>query len=322
MSNRNGRYLAALGGLIALFLATSSLAEGNKAQDQTPAAQADKGAAAQQNEARQAPAVVPPPKQQPAASQQTDKTEEKSVLGDIKRHLPWWLAMFLESELTNFLVMAFTGVLMVVAVMQNRLEHRLASEGAETLLIAKQSADAATKAATASERALTHVERAFIYPKAWAFTGWKNPLTGEFNGLGAALMWENSGNTPTKGMQSHFNYALRDTELPDDFNFPDVENFTPAVSLIGPKVVITIEQINLPPAELRQIQSGQMRFYVWGWAEYSDIFPDTQRHRTEFCHELVVPGDIDHPDGGTFIMRNYKRHNGSDGDCLNPLRTA
>jgi hypothetical protein len=31
-----------------------------------------------------------------------------------------------------------------------------------------------------------------------------------------------------------------------------------------------------------------LRLFIWGWAEYSDVFKDTSLHRTEFCREVLI----------------------------------
>ncbi len=52
-----------------------------------------------------------------------------------------------------------------------------------------------------------------------------------------------------------------------------------------------------------------------GWAEYDDVFSGTKRHRTEFCHELIVGGN---PAAGkaTITLSVYPRFNGMDEECL------
>jgi hypothetical protein len=31
-----------------------------------------------------------------------------------------------------------------------------------------------------------------------------------------------------------------------------------------------------------------LRLFVWGWAEYRDVFDGIPLHRTEFCNEVIV----------------------------------
>lgn len=147
------RWAAVLAAVAAIGLCGASQApQQADTNDKAPAPQERQGATPDQSGSREAPTTVPLPEKKPAPQQQARPAKEESVLGDVKRRLPWWLAMFLESELTNFLVMAFTGVLTVVAIMQNRLERKLAEDTADSLNVARKSADAAAKLAEASHR--------------------------------------------------------------------------------------------------------------------------------------------------------------------------
>jgi hypothetical protein len=44
-------------------------------------------------------------------------------------------------------------------------------------------------------------------------------------------------------------------------------------------------------------------------------FPETPRHRSEFCFEIVVDGDVK-PKSCQFLFRRHGRHNGCDDECL------
>jgi hypothetical protein len=43
--------------------------------------------------------------------------------------------------------------------------------------------------------------------------------------------------------------------------------------------------------EIFEIKAGTKTIYIWGRAEYNDVFPGTGRHYTNFCHKIVVAGD-------------------------------
>jgi hypothetical protein len=46
--------------------------------------------------------------------------------------------------------------------------------------------------------------------------------------------------------------------------------------------------------ELRQLNSGKLHLYLWGWASYYDRFPGTPQHFTYFCREIrvLIPNEV------------------------------
>jgi hypothetical protein len=36
------------------------------------------------------------------------------------------------------------------------------------------------------------------------------------------------------------------------------------------------------------VANGQAQLFLFGWVEYDDIFPDTMRHRLEYCYEVRI----------------------------------
>jgi hypothetical protein len=74
--------------------------------------------------------------------------------------------------------------------------------------------------------------------------------------------------------------------------------------------------------ELEAIIAGTQHLYVWGWAEYDDVFEGTPRHRTEFCHKWSVGGDPRNPTRVSHRYAVHDKYNGADEECEHPLRTA
>jgi hypothetical protein len=126
--------------------------------------------------------------------------------------------------------------------------------------------------------------------------------------------WENSGDTPTKNMLNHVNWALFEKDLPTDFDFPDLagEERTPA--LIGPHAIQYASPLEIDAQHIDAAIAGTGHLYIWGWAEYDDVFPGTSRHRTEFCNEVL----ISRVSGKEFSIRFrlHRKHNGADGECI------
>jgi hypothetical protein len=71
----------------------------------------------------------------------------------------------------------------------------------------------------------------------------------------------------------------------------------------------------IPVEILDKTRSGRAHVYLWGWTDYDDIFQGTKRHRTEFCVEIIVHGDV-RTETCQFSFPQQGRHNGSDKQCL------
>ena len=82
---------------------------------------------------------------------------------------------------------------------------------------------------------------------------------------------------------------------------------------LGPKATTWTATLGLSIADLYGIWKGKKRSLVWGWVDYNDVFPDTARHRTEFCHEVIVIGDPRNP--AHITLRGYGQFNGADDEC-------
>jgi hypothetical protein len=74
--------------------------------------------------------------------------------------------------------------------------------------------------------------------------------------------------------------------------------------------------VEIPAANIVEARGKTGRILIWGWVEYDDIFArveKTDRHRTEFCTELIV---IDWPGRGIqFSDRLHSEYNGSEIEC-------
>jgi hypothetical protein len=166
-----------------------------------------------------------------------------------------------------------------------------------------------------SENMTAVTRRAFVVYKAIAVHRVVNDA-GETIARRLNLFWENAGVTPTSNMVSQFGFHAFTGAMPDDFNFPDSTEFTRMT--IGPKQTIEMGDMDIPIEIVRMAKTGKARLYVWGWADYNDIFYNTPRHRTEICAEAVV-NDPDAQDGAmTFIP--CKRHNGVDNETMKKPR--
>ena len=134
--------------------------------------------------------------------------------------------------------------------------------------------------------------------------------------------WENSGSTPTKEMRNWSSWSTFVGEPPDDFAFPDLDNTGNPVLhqnggipiFIGPKSTLFSEILDIPLEIIEAARHGQLQIFVWGWADYSDAFEKTERHRTEFCNEILVTAakETEKTVSVSLAFRLYGRHNSAN----------
>jgi hypothetical protein len=181
---------------------------------------------------------------------------------------------------------AVTGVLGAIifnnqlSAMQGQLDQmKTASKIAET------AARATKEAADTSREALVKSQRAFVrsigFPWLWR---------ADFGRPGKYFyditpVIENAGATPTVHMKIVVDYAIRETPLPDQFNFP--YRTGPADTLVGPRQTIGANHAEILDDDLLAIQNGTKFFYLWGTITYLDVFDGTPLHTTEFCTQIT-----------------------------------
>jgi hypothetical protein len=138
-------------------------------------------------------------------------------------------------------------------------------------------------------------------------------VDGPIHSYRISAILENGGQTPTRNALININHTMRDTELPDDFSFPDGEISESAA--IGARGIFGTPGFFVAIADVKRVIAKTKRLYFWGWIDYDDVFDDTPRHRTEFCFD-VSPDEVE--DRGQTYMRfpAHGRYNGADGDCV------
>jgi hypothetical protein len=162
-------------------------------------------------------------------------------------------------------------------------------------------------AIVASNRAFVfvkNIEHRFIGKKAThTITGW-NFIT----------RWENGGNTPAKNRVTHVQWGIFEQPLGFDFEFPDLGDVVSDGSIIGPKALMH-SHTEIPVEIFDEVRSSGAHVYMWGWTDYNDVFSRTKRHRTEFCLNIMVHGDV-RAEACQFSIAQQGRHNGFDEQCL------
>lgn len=190
--------------------------------------------------------------------------------------------------------------------------YRQTQDARRSIGASEKSARAAKKSAAVAETAMAITQRAFI------FVGREMPrIFGlESRTLKLRVQFENSGPTPARAICFCVNSKCFDSELREDFEFRDIVEPDFAASTLAANGVFDTEEFSFEEAEIITL-SWSRRAYVWGWIEYNDILPNTERHRTEFCYRLVMHGEFG---SANFRMTKHSHHryNGADGDCMYP----
>ncbi len=129
------------------------------------------------------------------------------------------------------------------------------------------------------------------------------------------LKWENSGTTPPSEMISRINWKFFPGKMPDSWHFPDfgpngTEDQPPEDkrAFVGPRTTSYAAPIDIIQPTMDMARTNLGRIYFWGWTEYNDVFEGTERHRTEFCNEMVFTANF-------VIFPLCDRHNCIDKEC-------
>lgn len=131
------------------------------------------------------------------------------------------------------------------------------------------------------------------------------------------IMWQNTGQTPAYSVRAGMRWRMIETALPSNFRFPERGEAKGGLPTVAPQQSITSSWRKLTLLEIKEVAHGKKRCFIWGWAEYSDTFPDSPRRRTECAFEMRVEGLRD-TYGVSFDP--LQRHNAMDINCLKPAK--
>jgi hypothetical protein len=199
-----------------------------------------------------------------------------------------------------------------------------------TILIAAFTATlwvATSRQAELTREAFVADKRAFVFARGVTAFYEANSATSHFDWR-AAPVWENSGDTPTRGLQIYTGSFFSNERMPENFDLRYVDPKFPAgTGMLGPKTTSPGGQAprlgspGLTPQDIMEIQNGRKFFYLYGWARYRDTLPGTPEHITRFCWQIFFSGNplafnpIVDPNG-VRIFNLYMPHgNCADEEC-------
>ena len=147
-----------------------------------------------------------------------------------------------------------------------------------TILVAALAVGAAFKANRIARESAERQLRAYVTVEAIQTHPGNDPMSYQ-------LEWKNTGQTPAIDVSTYTNWESRTDALPDNFPYP--KGSTNDAAALGPGQHVHAWPIFIPGETIERVRRGILRLYVWGAAEYNDVFKDTSRRRTEFCYEIV-----------------------------------
>jgi hypothetical protein len=199
------------------------------------------------------------------------------------------------------------------------------------LLAAQQQGRDTHELALTTRDALIDVQRAIMTPEALTVSRGRSETTGVVEKISFVLQWKNTGNTPTKYLQTHFSWMPSTSPtLPKDFKYPDLWAtgiaHIPTQSFAGPQQVIQTVPVEIDRNTIMAVRGSALYLYFWGWARYRDVFEGTVSHVSEYCFQ--VSGFYNDPFGTnpadvvTPIISNCYSHNCQDEECTGKPRRS
>ena len=168
-----------------------------------------------------------------------------------------------------------------------------------------------------NRESLESVQRAFVVFSPNAEVGTTVDQNRKVIAWQAHVPLKNTGSTGTKRLRDNISLYTSKTPMPEGFTFPDTSDVIAGV--LGPKDETQLRTKNIPIGDVILTQQALAHIYVYGWAAYRDVFPQSTPHLTMFCYELfpnTIPGDptsIDYKLAGSFST--CKEHNCQDEEC-------
>lgn len=160
-------------------------------------------------------------------------------------------------------------------------------------LIFRQQLSAMLEANRDSRQSFIDGNRAFVFVHSFDANAVTDPTTNQVIGWEINVVLENSGNTPTQKLVVKINNEFNAADPPQDEFPPDLEATKyDSIAVIRPRATSTTTDVRLTLDQIQDVLDGKSKFFIWGWAEYNDIFQNTPCHRTRFMDALLVVGNF------------------------------
>lgn len=132
------------------------------------------------------------------------------------------------------------------------------------------------------------------------------------------IEWRNSGSTPAYNVVSMFTVTILAAKSEEPFEFKYDPSHGEALGAIAPNQSAFSTTCLVPFGLANEVRQSRAHVVFWGWVEYSDVFTDSPRRRTEVACVLKV----NLSDGRWGVrFEPLPWHNGMDDDCGNQPQT-
>jgi hypothetical protein len=224
------------------------------------------------------------------ARNKQDWTAQVAAVTDwLDRHREWI------NVISTLFIAGFTGTLWGATkrlwrTSQMHAEHMERSVGVaeKAATAAKDGAAAAENSAKIAEAAMIAAERAYVSVKSVRLIGVSNSV-GNIIELNAVIIFENTGNTPTRNMIYHSSMKIFDADIPEGFDFPDFDQRQPRRSFIAPKTWVGAFNFTISRAELDAAQPAIVEF-SYGDGQITMIrSPELQDAEPNFVPKFLSP---------------------------------
>ena len=174
------------------------------------------------------------------------------------------------------------------------------------------------RAADIAEASLVKLQRAFVSVQQFSYLSHLNTATGKI-WWSFHTHWENFGASPTKNLRIFTGFYLESVDIPEAFEF-DVTRTERPITFLGPKATLGGAEIHIEGDDLVAVQNGTKFLYLWGRADYKDVFDGTSDHVTKFFVRVGLRGDPtiawdQNSNIVEMIFAGQNRHNCADEDC-------
>jgi len=311
MLSRNPGHYLTLGGCLAfLLLAIPVLGQEAERLDVAPPSE--------QAEPSQADSELPPTDAAPVQEQPSPAVEQ-DALYDTERYAKANLTAQESIARSNEALARLTDLQITVSAIEAGLL-------ALTIVFTAWAAFAASKAARAADRAV-EVTREGIECELRAYiamqrTIWAVPKEGTpeaSKSYRLQIEWKNCGATPARRCRVSISRDFRTGSLPEDYEYPwfhDDDAMLAMETTLGPGQNC-FSALHFTSEQASKVASGELDVFVWAWFEYSDVFKNSPRRRTEICMKVNIPHNLQHCNPTAFGP-----HNGADEDCYHKPKTA
>lgn len=150
-------------------------------------------------------------------------------------------------------------------------------------LSTEKAANAAARSAKIAEDSLFQLQRAYVNYGRLRYLSHLTPEGTVWWSL--HFDWINSGSSPARRVRVYIGIYFENTDLPDDYPF-DVPNELPEL-FIGPHGRITSTKGSVTTDDLTAVRNGSKFLYLWGRADYHDIFDNTPVRTSKFSVRVL-----------------------------------